>query len=179
VEEEYLKNIVSLDSSHIETLVRRYWHDVWQYAFFLTRREHLADDITQDTFIRAFRAIETFRGQCPVKNWLLKIARNTAFNYKKSAFIKKVALIGFIADTRSIPSAESEFFSDALTDRLWETVLGLPQKYREILILHGHYGLTHAELGDLLGITEGTVKSGLSRARSKLLKKLKEEDAND
>jgi RNA polymerase sigma-70 factor (ECF subfamily) len=174
MEEEYLKSILKVDPPEIETLVRRYWHDVWQYAFFLTRQEHLAEDIAQDTFIQAFRAVGSFRGQSTVKTWLLKIARNIAFNYKKSAFLKKVILIGFFTESRSVSSAEADYFSGAITDELWTAVLTLPRHYREILILHAHYGLTHMELTDVLGITEGTVKSRLHRARARLAKELKE-----
>jgi RNA polymerase sigma-70 factor (ECF subfamily) len=93
--------------------------------------------------------------------------------------MRKVALVGFVADTRPAASAESDFFAGVITDKLWETVLELPQKFREILILHGHYELTHTELRDLLGIPEGTVKSRLSRARSKLLRKWREVETDD
>jgi RNA polymerase sigma-70 factor (ECF subfamily) len=172
--EDYLVNISKLDSPEIETLVRQYWHDIWQYAFFLTRKEHLAEDIAQDTFIRAFHAIGSFRGQCTLKTWLFKIARNTAFNYKKSAFLKKVALIGFFTDTQTSPSAEAEYFIEDTMGEMWKAVLKLPQIYREIIILKAHYGLSHSELAELLNITEGTVKSRLHRARAKLEKNMQE-----
>lgn len=80
VENDYLKHITRLDRPEMDRLARQYWHDVWQYAYFLTRREHVAEDIAQETFIRAFRSIDAFRGQCTIKSWLFKIARNTAFN---------------------------------------------------------------------------------------------------
>jgi RNA polymerase sigma-70 factor, ECF subfamily len=176
MDEEYLKNIMQIDSLEIDTLVRKYWHDIWQYAFFLTRREHMADDIAQDTFIRAFRSINSFRGQSTVKTWLLKITRNTAYNYKKSAFLRKVSLVGFLTESRPMPSAESEYFTKSFLDELWNTVLKLPQSSREILILSAHYGLQQAELSELLGIAEGTVKSRLHRARKRLVKRMKEEE---
>lgn len=174
MEDDYLKCTTGLGATEIETLVRRYWHDVWQYAFFLTRREHLAEDIAQDTFVRAFRTIGSFRGECAIKTWLFKIARNTATNYQKSAFLNKVSLIGFLKDRQSVHSAETNYFKGVLTDEIWTAVLGLPQRYREILTLHAHYGLTHAELSELLGISVGTVKSRLHRARTKLKKRMLE-----
>jgi RNA polymerase sigma-70 factor (ECF subfamily) len=176
VDEEYLKTVSLIDSPEIETLVRKYWHDIWQYAFFLTRKEHMADDIAQDTFIRAFRSINSFRGQSTVKTWLLKITRNIAYNYKKSAFLKKVSLIGFLQETSSMPSAESEYFTMAFSDELWNSVLKLPQSSREILILSAQYGLQQPELAELLGIPEGTVKSRLHRARKRLIKRMREEE---
>jgi RNA polymerase sigma-70 factor (ECF subfamily) len=176
MEEEYLKNISKLDLPEIETLVHQYWHDIWQYAFFLTRKEQLAEDIAQDTFIQAFRFIGSFRGQRTMKTWLFKIARNIAFNYKKSAFFKRVSLFGFLTETRTVPSAEAEYLESTFISELWKAVLELPQNYREIIILRAHYGLSHTELSELLNISEGTVKSRLHRARGKLEKTMKEAD---
>ncbi|BBH22642.1 RNA polymerase subunit sigma [Paenibacillus baekrokdamisoli] len=178
MENDYLSSILKVNPPEIETLVNQYWHDVWQYALFLTRQEHLAEDIAQETFIRAFRSIDSFRGQCEWKTWLFRIARNIAFNYQKSAFIKRVTLIGLFKDSRKVQSAESDYFAGASMDELWKSVLELPRIYREILILDNHYGLSHAELSELLGISTGTVKSRLHRARAKLAKRMKEVDGH-
>ena len=178
VEDDDLKHRSQLNSTEIDSLVRQYWHDVWQYAYFLTRREHFADDIAQDTFVKAMRSVHTFRGQCPIKNWLLQIARNTAFNYRRAAFLRKVTLVGLMVDGSHARSAEAEFWSASFTDEIWETVLLLPRNQREILILYAHCMLTYQELADLLGITEGTVKSRLHRARANLAKRMKEAQAD-
>jgi RNA polymerase sigma-70 factor (ECF subfamily) len=85
-------------------------------------------------------------------------------------------LIGFFTETRPMPSAESEYFAKAFSDELWKAVLKLPQVSREILILSAQYGLQQAELSELLGIAEGTVKSRLHRARHRLVKSMKEVD---
>ncbi|WP_219837283.1 RNA polymerase sigma factor [Paenibacillus sp. R14(2021)] len=177
--EDYLHDITKLEPPEVDALVRRYWHDVWQYAYFLTRREHLAEDIAQDTFIQAIRRMDTFRGQSSIKSWLFKIARNTAFNYKKSAFLRKVTLVGLFMDTRRSPSAESDYMSTSLTDEIWAAVLRLPRNHREMIILHAHYEMSYNELADLLAISEGTVKSRLYRARAKLAKLLKEADLHE
>jgi RNA polymerase sigma-70 factor (ECF subfamily) len=84
--------------------------------------------------------------------------------------------IRFLAETRPMPSAESEYFTKAFSDELWNSVLKLPQSSREILILSAQYGLQQAELSELLGIPEGTVKSRLHRARKKLVKRMREEE---
>ncbi|WP_164545394.1 RNA polymerase sigma factor [Paenibacillus albus] len=175
MEDDYLKHITRLDELEMDRLVRRYWHDVWQYAYFLTRREHVAEDIAQETFIRAFRAIDAFRGQCSVKSWLFTIARNTAFNYSKSAFLRKVTLAGLFQDTKRSSSAESDYMSASFTDDIWSFVLELPRSDREIIILYAHYELSYKELAEVLRIAEGTVKSRLARARAKLAKRMKEE----
>lgn len=178
MEENYLNSATSLGAPEIEELVHRYWHEIWQYAFFLTRQEQLAEDIAQDTFVQAFRSISSFRGESSVKTWLFKIARNTAFNYRKSAFFRKVTLFGLLKDKTTYFSAETHYFNNILTDEIWEAVLALPKRYREIIILHAHYGLNHAELVALLGISAGTVKSRLHRARVKLKQMMEEVGRN-
>ncbi len=170
-----------LQPLEIEELVRRYWHDVWQYAYFLTRQHHLAEDVAQETFVKAIRSIDSFRGQCPIKNWLLKIARNTALNAIRSMFLRKVSLVGLFVNnqTTSVPSAEATFWDANLTDEIWETVLQLPREQREILVLYAHYMWSYREISDLLEVGEGTVKSRLHRARAKLAKRMKERGDED
>ncbi|MDG0792856.1 hypothetical protein OMP38_19755 [Cohnella ginsengisoli] len=62
IEDRDLKYRSGLDAGELTGLIAKYWHDVWQYALFLTRREHMAEDIAQDTFVQAIRAIDSYRG---------------------------------------------------------------------------------------------------------------------
>ncbi|QHT64130.1 sigma-70 family RNA polymerase sigma factor [Paenibacillus lycopersici] len=72
------------------------------------------------------------------------------------------------------PSAEAAYWSAGAENDIWSAVLRLPRIFREIIILHAHEELSYKELADVLGITEGTVKSRLHRARTKLAKLMKE-----
>lgn len=166
---------VGLDEGEMADLIAKHWHDVWQYALFLTKREHLAEDVAQDTFVQAMRAIDAYRGEGPVKNWLFRIARNTAFNYRKSAFWRKVTLVGLIPDGRGGASAESEYWRNELANEVWAEVWSLPRKYREPIILFAHYEWSYGEIAELLGVAEGTVKSRLYRGRAMLSERLKGE----
>jgi RNA polymerase sigma-70 factor, ECF subfamily len=180
MEDEYLQYATSMDSGDIDRLVRKYWGDIWNYVFLLVKNHHSADDVTQETFIRAFQALQSFRGEASVKTWLLRIARNTALNHQKSAFIRRVILVDWFRGTfGSTPSAENEFFHKREADHIWERVMELPIKLREVLVLEARCQLTMVEIAGLLQLSEGTVKSRLFRARAKLTKLLKEgnEDA--
>lgn len=76
----------------------------------------------------------------------------------------------------SAPSAEAEFLADDGTKALWDTVLTLPLKLREVLLLHAHHQLALAEIADVLNISQGTVKSRLFRARARVAQQLKRQE---
>lgn len=159
----------------IQWMMENYGEDVWNYAFFMTKRHDQADDISQEVFIKAYQNFSSFRGEASIKTWLLKITRNTSFSFKKLAFFRKTILIGFISDksnsTQSAhPSAKSEYMKHQYTDEIWNQVMKLPDKYRETLILYSHYQFNMKEISDVLNISEGTVKSRMHRARKRMVK---------
>jgi RNA polymerase sigma-70 factor (ECF subfamily) len=77
--------------------------------------------------------------------------------------------------TSESASAESAFFANAMVEAVWKHLLALPSKYREVLVLEIRYSFSTAEMAGFLGIAEGTVKSRLHRARTKMRKKMEEE----
>ncbi|AQR78382.1 RNA polymerase sigma factor [Paenibacillus larvae] len=162
------------DPDAFRDLMRQYGRDVWNYAFFLTKSSHVADDISQDVFVRAYTKLHTFRGESSVKTWLFTITRNLVMNHKHSAFIRKVTLVDFFQHEHEQKSAEERCLQDMNIREIWKLVLMLPDKYREVLVLDAKYELSTAEMAKLLGISEGTVKSRLHRARGLMNKKVKE-----
>ncbi|WP_241158267.1 RNA polymerase sigma factor [Cohnella candidum] len=165
---DYLKYVSHIHAGTLQELMAEHGRDVWNYAFFLTRNRHAADDVSQDVFLQAFLHIASFRGQSSMRTWLFSIARNKAANYRKSAFIRKVTLVDFLYPVVSEKSAEEQYMNQAFTDSIWELVLKLPPKYREVLVLDARYDMPLTEISLLLGVTVGTVKSRLHRARSKM-----------
>ena len=176
---EYLKTMVAADDagSVLKELMESYGQDIWNYAYFLTKRRDAADDISQDVFLRAFRHLKDFQGRSSVKTWLLTITRNLSLNYLKSSFISKVSLAGWLTTRQAGPSAEMEFLDTEAVSQIWKHVMQLPQAYREVLLLEFHFQLTRKEMAELLGISEGTIKSRLHRARVRMENLLKGEDA--
>ncbi|WP_027086635.1 RNA polymerase sigma factor [Cohnella panacarvi] len=176
VANDYLKYVVQVSPSNMEEIVVEYWSDIWNYAFFLTKKYDAADDITQDTFIYAFRSLQGFRGQSSIKTWLLKICRNRVLNYRKSAFFRKIIPVSSIRPVPQSASAEAVYFSKLKMDEVVAHLFSLSYKYREVLLLEIRHGLSIAEISILLGVPEGTVKSRLHRARQAMRKKFGEEN---
>ncbi|UVI32720.1 RNA polymerase sigma factor [Paenibacillus spongiae] len=160
----------------LNDLMTEYGEDVWNFAFFLTRRSDAADDISQDAFLAAYKQLYAFRGDCTVKSWLLGITRNKSLNYLRNAFIRKVTLLETVRPpSGSSPSAEDITFKSMEAKQLWTRVMQLPIKFREVIILDYHYGLSIKQIAELLGISEGTVKSRENRAKRKMAAMLNHE----
>ncbi|TMV17984.1 RNA polymerase sigma factor [Paenibacillus thermoaerophilus] len=158
-----------------------YGNDVWNYVFSLTRNPHQTDDIVQDVFLKIYRKLGSFRGDSSIKTWIFKIARNTVYDYNRSAFLRKVMLIGFVTESESCVSAEQEVMRRQASEEVWEQVMKLPVKHREALVLFAHHQMSLQEIADLLGVQVGTVKSRLYHARQKLSKwkEERQQDEND
>ncbi|GGG67960.1 RNA polymerase sigma factor [Paenibacillus radicis (ex Gao et al. 2016)] len=168
MEEQYWKYLNGMDADLLRELMEQFGQEVWNLAYILTKRHDLADDITQDVFFNAYRNIRFFRGESSIQTWLLSITRNTSINYLRTAFIRKVTLMEWVSDLGNSPSAEKEVLEQTFSDDIWRMVMELPLKYREVLILFGKYELSIKEIAKTLNISEGTVKSRMSRARKKM-----------
>ncbi|MGE5760258.1 MAG: RNA polymerase sigma factor [Gemmatimonadota bacterium] len=143
---------------------------VYRLAFRLAGDAELARDFTQETFIRAFERIATFRGESRLSTWLHAIATTVALNglRKVKRFRTRETGIeaadGVAGGTRT---AEPD-----LKSRLRDAIDALPPKYRTVVVMHDMEGYTHEEIAAALDVEVGTSKAQLSRARAKLRESL-------
>jgi RNA polymerase sigma-70 factor (ECF subfamily) len=137
-----------------EELVRRHWRAVWQRGYMVTGRAHVADDVTQDAFERAFRALHRYDGRAPFGAWIGRIATNCALDVLR-------------AERRLFPLDEvAEAWADApgSDPTLVRAVGRLAPERRAVVVLRFWLDLTGPEIAETLGIAVGTVHSRLSRA---------------
>ncbi|WP_438434394.1 RNA polymerase sigma factor [Gorillibacterium sp. sgz500922] len=167
-EYEHLLHAGKMDAITFDRLMKEFGQDVWSYAYFLTRDYHFANDISQEVFLRVYRSFASFRGESSMRTWLLKITRNLSLNYRRTAFFRRVRVQAEVEPGIRSRSAEEEFIEQEIRDELWKVILGLPAGFREVLLLEIRYGFTMKEIAKLTGVSEGTVKSRLSRARRKV-----------
>ncbi len=155
------------DLDAFEDLVRSSQADAWRFARSLTRDAHLADDVTQDAFVRAFRFLPSFRGDSKFSSWLLQIVRNCAVDaMRKAARPVLDAPPSAVSDQQS--RAEISMAIDALPDKL-----------REPFLLIEVFGLPYADASVVLRTKVGTLKSRVHRARAQLMTDLSEGDVAD
>lgn len=174
MELEYLKQMTVMDTQTLDKIMNLYGNDIWNYAYFLTKQQALADDIAQEVFIKAYFGIHTFRGRATLKTWLLTITRHTAFRYKQTFFFRKVTLKDKLFIDASSRSAEVEYLDGQYTNEIWAMIMTLPRKFREVLILDLYYEMSINQIAEFLNLAAGTVKSRLYRARKKVQNLLKE-----
>lgn len=139
---------------------------VFRLAYRMAGDEALAQDITQDTFIRAFDRIDGFRGASSLSTWLYAIANSVALNALRK--VKRLRAREAGLDEGAEIGAPDRRAEPDLKDRLREAIDELPVKYRNVFVLHDVEGFTHVEIAGMLGIEVGTSKAQLSRARAKL-----------
>lgn len=124
-----------------------------------------ADDWAQDTWIRAFRALDRFRGEARFSTWIHRIAVNSALHGRRQIQRReRVEVAAPPAPARALPQGERT----VLRVRLERALDELPEGMRRVIVLHDVQGYTHEEIGDLLGIAAGTSKSQLFKARARM-----------
>ena len=157
------------DLESFETLYRRHSARVYGLCIRLARNAADAQDCTQETFIRAWRNLATFRGQSSLATWLHRIAVNEVLGRKRRATVEErhlqVVHAGG-AEAAEIPPDHGEL------EELERAIGQLPERAREVFVLHRIYGYTHEETAEMLNIAAGTCKSQLHRASRLLLEAL-------
>ena len=158
------------DAGAIEALVRRYQVRIFNHARILTCDDGEAEDLAQETFIRAFRGLKRFRGESSFKNWLYRIATNVAIDalrrQRETTDVDEIQL----ASPDTGPEARVE--EQERSRIVQEAVLALPPASRAVLVLREYEGLSYREIADTLDIPIGTVMSRLNYARNRLRKSL-------
>ena len=139
---------------------------IYRLAYRLTGDPDLAQDMTQETFIRAFDKMEQFRGEAAFSTWLGSIATSVIYNgLRKVKRFRQREVVLEEADSLGGQSVEAE---PDLKEKLSRAIDDLPTKYRMVFVMHDVEGYTHKEISDAMGTQVGTSKAQLFRARSKL-----------
>ena len=131
-----------------------------------------AEEVTQDAFTRAFRYLESFDIRRPFYPWLAKIAVRLVQQYKVRRQTSDLPLTAEIDRAGSRDHPLTTMIQDERANKLWSAVLGLPDRERAVVILYFRQELTVQETANALGVTAGTVKTLLFRARRHLRERL-------
>lgn len=149
----------------------------------MVREEELAADLTQETFIRAYRSLPELRDPRAFPSWLYRIAVNLVRDERKRAQVPTVSLEAPAGDGSPEESEVSEFpdwssnpervvVRQELSRAVEQAVASLSPEHREVVVLHHLRGLEVRDIARILQVAEGTVKSRLGRARTLLRRKL-------
>ncbi|MBK9731154.1 MAG: sigma-70 family RNA polymerase sigma factor [Chitinophagaceae bacterium] len=156
---------------------------LYNFAFHLTYDEDDANDLVQDTFLKAFRFIDSYERGTNGKAWLFKILKNGFINEyrRKSRQPNEVDFEDFVAYQESDIAAgvgnmdlREDVFRGLIGDEVTKAVNGLPVDFRTVILLSDVEGFTYEEIAKIIDIPIGTVRSRLHRARNLMKEKLRE-----
>ena len=178
-EEEYavIRRVCAGDTDAFEALVTAYQKQVYNLALRTVGNEEDAADTTQEAFLRAYRSLGSFRGDSKFSVWLYRLTTNICIDFLRSRGRRPTVSLTAadedeepqeldVADDRFDPVQSLE--RAELRRAVQRGLASLPEDYRRILMLRELSGLSYAEIGQVLRLEEGTVKSRLFRARKKL-----------
>jgi RNA polymerase sigma-70 factor, ECF subfamily len=151
----------------LEELYRRYRRPVQQYLYQLCSSADQAEDLAQETFIKAATGLLTFRGECSVATWLFRIARNAYLDSLRRPSPARIDTDELLAipDTASYGDPARQYAASEQRDLIGLALAQLPEKYRSILLLRDAEDLSYVEIGDVMGLSMAAVKVNLFRAR--------------
>ena len=161
------------DVDAFNCLVALHQNAVYGFAMSLMRQHAAADDVTQETFISAFRSISKMRGG-NLRAWLMRIARNKAYDYFRRQNRRREASVDdvdapFLATlTDDGPSPHAVAVNSELRDALEHCVGDLSNEHREVIVLIDVQGESYENASVVCGVNIGTVKSRLNRARRRV-----------
>ncbi len=178
LEADLVKRAQRGDLKAYDELVKRYQQRIYATLYHMTGNHEDANDLAQDAFIKAYAALKSFKGGSSFYTWLYRIAVNKTINFLKQRKNKYhlslndidfnaehdpdlMALISDKTPTRDVALAE-------LQKKLNEALIKLSEPHRMVIVLHDVQGLSHDEIGEIMGCNIGTVRSRLFYARQQM-----------
>ena len=169
-----IRKVIDGDSKAFEEIVVTYQKRIYYTVLQMVMNHDDADDVLQETFIKAFTKMDTYDSEYPFYPWLYRIAINTALNHQKKKARQRATSLDDLegnvhsAELSETPRQNSELEGEELADELMHALEAIPIEQRVVFTLRVSDGLSYQEISDTLDISIGTVMSRLSRAREKL-----------
>ena len=158
-----------------EELYRTYFSDVYQYIRKLSGSEHMAEEITEETFYKALRKIESFRGDCDIRVWLCQIAKNSYYSHLRKSgrhISLEDAALQDTADPEGTVDEKLTTYDEA--DQIRVLLHTLSDPYKEVFLWRGFAELSFKEIGRLYGKSDNWACVTYHRARNMLRERLEE-----
>jgi RNA polymerase sigma-70 factor (ECF subfamily) len=175
------------DQAQFELMAMPFMDQLYSHALRLTHNASDAEDLVQETYLKGYRAFESFEEGTNLRAWLFRILTNSYINHyrkKQRSFeeedledLEDMYLYRRLSDTSTGSlgmSAEDMLFENLTAEEVKDALEALPTRYREAVLLSDVHGFSYKEIAEILDIPQGTVMSRLHRGRAKLQKDLLE-----
>jgi RNA polymerase sigma-70 factor, ECF subfamily len=184
-DEELVARALGGDSSSFNELIHRWERPIYALAYRQIGREDDARDVCQETFLRAYRALNGFRGQAKFSSWLYRIALNLCRDWlrreRRTPVVQPpedVDLMDLAASREPTETIEDRVARQDLSRLVERAMARLPEEQRTAIILKEYHGLTFQEIADLVGCPLSTVKTRLYQGLAVLRRELARPDAS-
>lgn len=158
-----------------EKIYKAYFLDVFLFLKKLIKDEHIAEEITSETFFKAMSSLNSFRGDCDIRVWLCQIAKNCYYSYlKKHRRLVDSELLDSMDVSESAPSLEDAFLDHTNAMEIHTQLHKLPEPYKEVFMLRVFGELSFAQIGTIFGKTENWACVTYHRARNKIRENMEE-----
>ncbi|MDD2533595.1 MAG: sigma-70 family RNA polymerase sigma factor [Eubacteriales bacterium] len=182
-EQGLLQKAQNGDTEAFDEIVQLYLPRIYRLCFNWTGHQQDAEDCTQESFLKAYRALANYRGQSSFYTWLYRIAANTCHDFHRSKKNQTFVFLDqtFGEDEQPVQLADQGFLPDEIAINhelgvtLCQSIQQLNEPMRDVLILRDVEGFSYGEIAQLLKISEGTVKSRLFRGRGQVVRTLQRE----
>jgi RNA polymerase sigma-70 factor (ECF subfamily) len=159
-------------------IVRQHWRKVFNLAYKFVGRHDEAEDLTQDVFLKIFKALHTFDRRANFQTWLISISRNLCIDHYRSVRKERETMARDVDASLLTPPARErsplgELEQLDLRKRIREALAELPPTLREAVVLRDLQEFSYQEIADQLHLPEGTVKSRINRGRLELARQLR------
>ncbi|MEK4244389.1 sigma-70 family RNA polymerase sigma factor [Psychrobacillus sp. FSL K6-2684] len=164
----------------LEKMMIEYGNELVRLAFSYVKDTETAKDMVQNTFIKCYKNLDSFRFDAQIKTWLFRITINECKDHLKSWNYKMVQVKSFINETAKsiLPSTEKTVIDKYNNEELKDTIFSLPKVYLEVVYLYYYDSFTTEEIAEVLDIPVNTVKTRLRRAKQRLESMIKEAELN-
>ena len=165
------------DQSAWDGIVRAYWRRVFNVAYKFVGRHEEAEDLSQDIFLKVYRALHTFDRRANFQTWLISISRNLCIDHYRSVrrereTVDRNVVAADLSPTAPGPDALSRLHRRDRRDLLRRGMLTLPDTLRTAVLMRDIQDLSYHEIAERLDLPEGTVKSRINRGRKELARRI-------
>ncbi|MFJ7941859.1 sigma-70 family RNA polymerase sigma factor [Peribacillus sp. NPDC096622] len=156
------------DESLLDEMMSLYGQDILQLVYSYVKDAVVAEDLTQEIFIKCYKALPTYNQQSNIRTWLWRIAINHCKDYRKSWYFRKVSTAEEEQEWTSTDNVEEEVIQQDEDRQLAVAVMELPIQYRELIYLHYFQEMKLKEISEITGVKLGTVKTRMRQAKRRL-----------
>lgn len=175
--DELIERCLNGDQDAWETIVRLYWRKVFNVAYKFVGRHDLAEDLTQDVFLKLYKSLDTFDRRANFQTWLISVSRNLCIDHYRSVR-KEREMVNRDVDAGELSPVSHDTAADVRLEQRDRVVLlrhaldKLAPTLRTAVMLRDIQELSYQEIADRLRLPEGTVKSRINRGRTELARQI-------